>query len=277
MLSKIRFTKKEIKHILISIFVLGFVFGFDDGSNKFIFSNWLFNLIKITLVVSISLLIKIIGHKIAAIKYGSLAEYNLWSLRRIGLSKSSKLHIKLQDQLAIFLNKITLISKIKSIPLGIILPLGFVLISAILTNNKLFIPFAATGIILLSSERAHRLGKKFVRLTEVEEAKIHLAGNLFCLILIMFASIITTLTSLNLSSFVIVNIYLILFNMLPIPPLDGGKIFFGGITLYIFSITFLTISIFLITLSSLSIISIITISIIISSLIATIFHYIKHG
>lgn len=271
MLSNIKFTKKEIKHILISILALGFVFGFDDGSDKFILSNWLLNFIKITLVVAISLLIKIIGHKIAAIKYGSFAEYNIWSLQRTGLSKSSK------PPLSTFFSKITLISKIKSIPLGIILPLIFILTSAILTNNKLFIPFAATGFISLNSERAHRLGQKFIKLTEVDEARIHLAGPLFSLILIIFARMITNLTSIDLSSFIVINVYLILFNMLPIPPLDGGKIFFGGVTLYIFSIIILTTSILLITLSSLSAISAIIISLIVGSLIATIFHFIRHN
>ena len=271
MLSKIKFTKKEIGHILISILVLGFVFGFDDGSDKFILSNWLLNLAKIIFVVAISLLIKIIGHKFVAIKYGSFAEYKIWSIHRLGLNKSSKL------PLTDFISKITLFSKIKSIPLGVILPLVFVLTSAILTNNQLFIPFAARGIILLSSNRASRLGHKFVKLTEVEEAKIHLAGSLFSLILIIFARMITNLTSLDLSPFIVVNVYLILFNMLPIPPLDGGKIFFGGVTLYIFSIILLTISILLITLSNLSAISAIIISLIMGGLAATVFHFIRHN
>jgi len=43
----------------------------------------------------------------------------------------------------------------------------------------------------------------------------------------------------NLNIFVIVNFWLALYALLPIPPLDGGKILFGSRSLYIFSAAFI--------------------------------------
>ena len=60
------FTKKEIVHLAISVVVLAFVFGFDDGQSIFVFSYWITNLFRILLLVAVSILLRELFIKLTA-------------------------------------------------------------------------------------------------------------------------------------------------------------------------------------------------------------------
>ena len=53
-------------------------------------------------------------------------------------------------------------------------------------------------------------------------------------------------SNINLDLFVNINFYFALFNLLPLPGLDGMKLFFGSRSLYIFGVLFVILSMFLI-------------------------------
>lgn len=73
-----KFSKEELKSIVIATLILGFVVGFDDGSETFVFMNWLRNLIGSILVVALAILVREAGHRVYALQTGHRAELKLW-------------------------------------------------------------------------------------------------------------------------------------------------------------------------------------------------------
>lgn len=76
----LRFDANEVKHIIISIFVMAFIWGFDDGSEKFFFPNWLLNFARVCVFISIVLIIHIITQKMFALSNGYRAEFRSWTV-----------------------------------------------------------------------------------------------------------------------------------------------------------------------------------------------------
>ena len=99
------------------------------------------------------------------------------------------------------------------------------------------IPFVAAGTFIVSANLLHRTGRKYLNLTEHEEAKIALSAILASM---SIAFIFKFLTPINpgLQEIVNINVLLAAFHMLPFPDLDGAKIFFAGKTFYIFNLIF---------------------------------------
>src|SRR3989344_2103912 len=85
------FGRKEIIALVVSILLLSFIFGFDDGSKSFDISFWLLNFLKILLIVSISLLLREIVMKMVSGKKGCESEYEIWSIRRYWIYQENRL------------------------------------------------------------------------------------------------------------------------------------------------------------------------------------------
>ncbi len=215
------FTKREITHLIISILSLAFAFGFNDGQASFRFSFWLLNFIRILMASIVMLLLYELIHKLTARKYKTGTEYEIWSIKRYGFWQSSKFPKK-------FLG-----STIDSFPLGIIISIFTTLLS-----RGLFyiIPLASFRIV----EKTHlRLGSKFKHVSNFEEAKIAASSLVVLAILALLASSGKVEIFSQLSTMIYV---FIAYCLIPISTLDGSKIFFGSIPLYIAILIFIIVS-----------------------------------
>ena len=76
----LRFELVEIRHIVISVLVLAFIWGFNDKSEVFQFSNWILNYIKVVIMVTITILMMITAQKLIALYKGYRLEYRMWNI-----------------------------------------------------------------------------------------------------------------------------------------------------------------------------------------------------
>jgi len=207
------FGKKEIRHLTIGILILSFVFGFNDGRENFVFGYWLLNFLLVAVVVAISVLARELVRKFVAYRKGCRTEYNLWFIKKFSYRPTSglKTGFPFFPIVAVFL--------------------------AFISNGKAF--FTAIETNTVEAVRKYRVGRKFTRLTEYDEAIILLSGILTSAFFVLFFSSLSKMVNINLNIFVVVNFWLALYALLPIPPLDGGKILFGSRSLYIFSVAFI--------------------------------------
>jgi len=206
------FGKKEIRHLIAGILILSFVFGFNDNRESFNLAYWLLNFFIVVIVVAISLLLREVVRKFFAHRKGCKTEYSLWFIKQLSFRPAGRLRtgFPFMTVLALFL---TFISN------------GKIFLTSIDENN-------------VEAVRKYRVGRKFTRLTEYDEALILLSGILTSAFLVLFFSGFGRLINLNLSMFVTVNFWITLFALIPLPPLDGGKILFASRPLYIFSLAF---------------------------------------
>ncbi len=209
------FNKKEVRVLIISILILGFVFGLNDNQTKFVLDSWILNLIKVLIVVSISLLFRELIRKWVAHKHGCETELNIWTFQRWGFSEGVKLPLK-------FLG-IKLLDKIWG---GILFPI----LVSLLSLGRFYFPVVNTTEVIEDYNK--RAGKDFIRLTGSENAVINLSA--------AFASLFLALIGvlLRFDQFITVNFWLCLFSFLPLGNLDGTKTLFGSIYWYIFGLTF---------------------------------------
>ncbi len=215
------FTKREIIHLIISVVVLGFVFGFDDGSSTFIFSNWFRNLLLIILIVAIAVLFRELVIKLMARRHEAISEYEIWNIKRVWFDKELPF----------------------GFPLGIILTL-FLSVGSL---GKAF--FTAIGVHKISEYKSARTGRKHSSLDYFEEAQICSVGILSSLFLAVIGILVGRIFGINMSLFVSTNFFIALFNMIPLSSLDGAKIFFGSLLMYIFILVFVVVAFLLIKYS----------------------------
>lgn len=90
-----------------------------------------------------------------------------------------------------------------------------------------------------------RAAKGFARVTEWHLALIAAAGLFFNIFLAFFSQL------LGFHFFAALNLYFVLFNLLPISTLDGTKVFFGSRLLWIFSVVFAIALLFLFEITGL--------------------------
>src|SRR3989338_1556389 len=203
------FTKKEINHLVISVFILGFAFGFNDNQTFFSLKNWTINFIRALISAAIILLVYEISHKVSAKRYCAETEYEIWAIKRYGFWRSAKFPVKILN------------FTISSFPLGIVLSV----IATLLSNGLFYLtPISSFKII----EKPHlRIGAKFKGLTNFEEAKIAVSSMLF------LAVIALILVSLNypviFNQLVTMVVLFIRNSFISISNLEGSKIFFGSV------------------------------------------------
>lgn len=168
---KFRFTKKEVRDIVISVLVLGLMFSFRD-INFFI---------PLTIIVGIAFIVHELSHKFLAVRYDCKAEYVLW-------------------------------------PQGVM----FSLLVTFITGGRFL--FAAIGFVSISTFYATRLGFQYINLSVDEIGTISAAGPFSNIIIALIASAISPFVPFA-DYAVTLNLILAIFNLLPVPPLDGSKVF----------------------------------------------------
>lgn len=201
------------------------MFGYDDKQQIFVFVNWFSNFLKYFIYSLLALGVYAGSQYFIANKYGTRINYNLLGFQRFGFSKDAYLH---QIRFGKY--------KIKKIPLGVILPL----LITFLSSGGLFFTGVISSIFRVNPQ--YRLGRLYTNLTEFEEAKIALAGPMSNILLAIFIKLLglNSLDDLMFVSSVTAVSYII-----PLPGLDGIKIYFGSKLLYVFSFAFILISAFL--------------------------------
>ena len=193
------------------------MFGFNDALPAFNLRYYLANLVKFFILSFVALLIHNKVQKYYANKVGASTELSFWYS---------------QKKILWFKKKITL-------PMGAIIPFIVTLIS----NGQIF--FAAPTVTNVSVTPAYRLGRKHLRLTEFEYAKIAVISPL---IHILIAILLNFINVPILKDFALVNTMMALSYMLPLPNLLGYTAFFSSKPLYVFSAVFILASAFLLNL-----------------------------
>ncbi|MAG91526.1 hypothetical protein CMO83_02520 [Candidatus Woesearchaeota archaeon] len=107
------------------------------------------------------------------------------------------------------------------------------LILAFLSNGRLWL--IVPGGFLLHHMAGHRLGYFRYGLNIMGQAMVALAGPLFTFMLIILLKVLNEFTpSLLLEKAILFNVIYLITSMLPIPPLDGSKIYYGSRMAYAF-------------------------------------------
>jgi len=203
-----RFLKKEWKGIIIASIILGFVFSFREwgpGSTPNIstgIANWIASFILVMIAYSLHNL----AHKIIAAKHCAKSEFDLWRFNMKFFKPNSKPYL---------------------ISIGPILAVVFALFS----NGT--IKFSALESQNIKSNIKERIGKKFKHIREIEIAYIALAGPIMSLFLALFFSIFNNPIF---DKFILINISIAIYSMIPIHNLDGSRIWIGSYFVYIFSV-----------------------------------------
>ncbi|MBT3865525.1 hypothetical protein HOF78_00290 [Candidatus Woesearchaeota archaeon] len=207
---------QEIKSIVIAAALLGFVFGFDDGSSVFNSIFWVKNLILQFVMSLIFLMIFVKITKAYSEGKGISTEFSLWSIKRYGLTRSTTFSGK-------------------GFPSWLIIPA----LTSVLSLGKLF--FSAILCPKFIASKTGRVGKKWEKPTDRELALISLIGPITLTIIAIF---ITNISS-SLASISIIPFSIAFSTMLPISRLNGTRVFMGAPALYIFSLAAIILSFYL--------------------------------
>ena len=124
------------------------------------------------------------------------------------------------------------------------LGLVFAVILAFITNGKFWL--LVPGGFIIHHLAGHRLGWFRYGINYWALGLIALAGPLITVTFIILLKVLSVFTfSAILQKFIIFNIIYTVYCMLPIPPLDGSKIFYGSRMLYAFSLPGMIVAIIL--------------------------------
>lgn len=234
------FTKKEIKHLIFAILLIALAFGFDDKQSTFMLSYWLYNYIKIALIVTATILVYLLAQKLIAYYYGTNTEYHLWNIKRYWFHPSCILPIRgtYVPAHGKWIEKS--IYNIKSIFVG---PILLLIISFFSLGKLFFIAIGGTEII----EKWHlRAQRRWMHLEGFEKAQITVAGPFAALILALLLKAINP----NLTHAIFISQMFSIFNMIPLGKLDGAKIFLGSLPFYFFSLSLIILTLLLMTFLS---------------------------
>ena len=165
----------------------------------------------------------LLGCKLAARYYESEVSLRFSHITRFGFSRTSELErVNIPGK-----------KKIRSIYLGVLIAM----LTTLLSNGKVFF----TALFSLETSTT-RLGHRWRNPTQMQEAVIAFTGLLFLLLLIPFFSL------LHLEKAILIPTWLIIWGLLPLGHLPGGKILFGSRIFYLFAAIFFGLSLFLIPL-----------------------------
>lgn len=187
------FTPEEMRGFFITVLIIAFMFSFRDwGDKEFNFILGFYNFFNALLIVLLSLLVHESAHRIAGLQIGFRVEYKGWFV-------------------------------------GLII--GLVL--TFITNGNFWF-FIASGGIFLHHLAQHRLGYFRYGINMWAQAGICFWGILVTLLLASFFKAMLLIMPNNVSLYkaMVFNVVLALFSLVPIPPLDGSRIFFGNMYLY---------------------------------------------
>jgi Zn-dependent protease len=214
------FSKDEIKAIVISIIAYAFIISFRQwGDQSFELFAGMGNFFLALIIMTVTLLLHVSVQRISGLNVGFRVEYKLWIY-------------------------------------GVIISL----IACLFSNGIIWFLFLPGGIFLhlLST---HRLGYFRYGLNMMAHAMVAVVGPLSNLIFAVILKVIQSFLppSPILQKMILVNVFFAVFTMLPIPPLDGSRVFFQSRMGYAFLLGLiigiaifinLNISIFLIIIGS---------------------------
>ncbi len=225
----------QVRDFIITVLVVTFVFAFDDKQPVFHLNNWLVNFLRVGIGVTLVALVHYFGHKWAARRYGTDIVHKIWGIRRYGFHTRAHFPIKLH------LWGVTIVP-ISSFPLGSVLAV----VISFLSNGGFF--FTAVEAFDVKSEESLRLGRWRLKVLEREIARIAFAGPAANII---FAFILQSFNKSGMfDQLILISCLYALYHMIPWSQLDGAKIFFGSLYLYVFGLSFLLISFLLIMILS---------------------------
>ncbi|MCX6711484.1 MAG: hypothetical protein NT139_00395 [Candidatus Woesearchaeota archaeon] len=251
------FTKQEIKHIILAILVIGFVFAFDDKQTKFSLSYWIGNFIIVTILVTIAYLTKAFIQKYIAKRIGCHTEIQPWTLKRYGIRLEAHFPVKFSIGVTTF--------TVQYVPLGVIVPILITLLS----NGQLF--FATTSILFITTMPSYRIGREFRHLTNYETAKVAVSGPFVNILLALVFKLLNFNNSPLIDEFILINSWMALSNILPIPHFDGGEAYSGSRPLFVLTVAFILAS--LVFLNYLNIFITFILAVVIALLSLLLFYY----
>ncbi len=194
------FNAPEIKALIITIICLTFIVAFNDKRADFSLFDWTSNFIFWLIIVTISVIVKQLGHRLIGIFYGFRVEYKLWWYGLIiGLLIAfvSRGNIWLLIPGGIMIHQLS-VHRIGWFRYG--------------TNMRAF------SIIALFGPLANIL---FATLIKTLQIWLH----------------IFPAESLVVDRIFLFNMAYAAYNLLPIPPLDGSRIIYDSRLIYIFTAT----------------------------------------
>ena len=206
-----RFTSHELRGLSVSIIAIAFIISFDEwGAESFNLGIGLYNFFNSILIVALSILVHDAGQRIWALAIGYRIEFKMW-----------------------------------------IFGLLAALIIAFLNNGKIpFLWMIIPGGFMLHHLAGHRLGWFRYDINYFGQAMVALAGPLFTFMLIILLRVLSVFSSNQLlGKAIIFNVIYMIISLLPIPPLDGSKIYFGSRMLYAFTVPAMAVAIILVVVN----------------------------
>lgn len=236
-------TKKETINIVIVAFIAAFVFSFNEwGIESFDFGVGIKNL-------SISFVLCLIIYSVYVLAEKLVARYYEYGI---------------SFEILILEKRIKEVRRIVKIPIGPLVTLFITLVSA---GKFLFIILNSFKLV---PDGELRTGRRWSGIKEFEEAQVALSGPLSLVILLVIFKIFSPFSQVFEKGMFIASTVMI-FNLLPLPKVDGSKIFFGSFPLYITSLVFSVT--FVLLIFYLSIIQAIILALIISLAIGIAYLY----
>lgn len=190
------FNALEVRGFAIAILATAFIISFDKwGSDGFDFASGLVNFFISLLIVALSFLVHDAGQRIWGLAIGYKIEFKMWTF-------------------------------------GLIIGL----VAAFLNNGRIpYLWLIIPGGFMMHHMAGHRLGWFRYGVNYFGQAMVAMGGLLFTLALIILLKIVDAfIPSIVVQEAIRFNLIYMIISLLPIPPLDGSKIFFGSRMTYAF-------------------------------------------
>ena len=196
-----KFTPHEIRGLVISVAVVGFIISFKEwGAASFDFRTGIYNLLNAVLIAALSMLVHDAGQRLVGLAIGYRVEFKMWTF---GLLSA--------------------------------------LIFAFLSNGNFWLIVPAG--FMLHHLAGPRLGWFRYGINYFGLAMVALAGPLFTMMLVILLKALSVFSSnLLIQKAIMFNAVYAITSLLPIPPLDGSKIYFGSRMLYAFTMPAIAVS-----------------------------------
>ncbi len=192
------FTIREVGDMLVSIVALGFLFSFSPGFLPE-GSPWLMNLLMATLLSGVVWTLHVAAQKLMARRYECRTIYFM-----------SPHFIAVSILLTLFIS--------------------------IMSFGQFVLVVAAVGFVNVSTKYSMRLGYKFMGLTLKETGEVAVAGWIANVLLALLLKVLHPVHPAFFTYFIEMNLWVALFNLLPIPPLDGSKILSWNVAAWVVSL-----------------------------------------
>ncbi len=188
-----KFSPSELRGFIISILVLGFIIGFDDGRvTRSIDIYWIWNLLNSILIVTLVFIIYNVAQRIAGWSVGYNTEYKMWTI-------------------------------------GLLIGLIFAFVS----RGRIWV--LLPGGIMIHHLAGHRLGHFRYELNYFQHGMVAVAGTIALISLAALFKILNTVFySSLLDKLILFCIVFAIYDIMPIPPLSGSRLFFGSRMTYVF-------------------------------------------